>query len=1127
MNTGTMATEIATRDAQAREQALDCARSFVVQAPAGSGKTELLTQRVLALLGTVEAPEQIVAMTFTRKAAAEMRRRILGELLSDRRPEDCTAAHEQRTRALAMAAKARDAALGWKLTTATSRLRITTIDGFCGLLVRRAPWLSAAGGMPELLDDARTLHAEAARRTVARRDADDALGTSLRRVLDHIDGNATRLADLLAQLIGRRDAWRGLLSEDTASMRGALEDALRALCEATLERARTSLQPEHMQTWWRSACAAARALPDDTALQQAVALGHLPESADECGHWPRLCALLLRQDGGLRLTVNKRDGFPTTDREALETHKALLQELAATAGVEPVLQALSALVAPRYEESQWRTLDDLLTVFRHALAELSLCFSEHGAADHTEITLRALDALGDPHQPSPLLLRMDHRIRHLLVDEFQDTSDVQMRLLERLTAGWEPGDGRTLFLVGDPMQSIYRFRNANVGLFLRARDRGVGPLPLERLRLARNFRSQAGIVDWVNATFPQVFGTEDIQRGAVAYEPSASTKAALPAEAVLWHLCDAQQEALQIAELCSSIADGESIAILVRSRSHLRHILPALHAAGIRPQAVDIDALNERPAVLDLMSLARALNHPGDRVAWLSVLRAPWCGLPLPALQTLCSGLDRHAPLWLALEDEAHRQMLPAAELARLERVLPALRAAMRHRGRRSLPALVEHCWRALGGPACLDSPEALDQVQATIDAVAEAADGAALLDPAALQHALDGLFAASGTDPRVQIMTMHKAKGLQFDHVLLPGLHRKPRGNDRPALVQSSLLLDGHERPLLAPLPRRDGDDDPLFALLHRGVEGERDRAESDRLLYVAATRAIRQLHLFAQVERKADGELRLGSGLLARLWPAVEATVTQQLAEAAPEAPVSSPPADAAATPAPLPLRRLPADWQPPDTPEGLPRPAAPHITPETLLPFDWAGERARVTGTLYHLCVEYIAAGDGVKGWDAERIDRQRDWLLQRARAGGLGDKDAGLVVDRVLQALHRTLDDTDGRWLLQAGHEASACELAMDTMVDGHFRRLRIDRSFVDADGTRWIIDYKTGAHEGGDLDRFVAEEIERYRAQLQSYAALFADEGRPVKLALYLPLLPEGKRLVEVGMPPATSCQHSD
>src|SRR5208282_6001314 len=103
----------------------------------------------------------------------------------------------------------------------------------------------------------------------------------------------------------------------------------------------------------------------------------------------------------------------------------------------------------------------------------------------------------------------------------QDTSHTQFELLKTLTAGWEPGDGRTLFLVGDPMQSIYRFRQADVSLFLKARESGIGSITLEPLQLQTNFRSRPAVIAFVNSACGQTFPVEhDIEAGAIAYSES-------------------------------------------------------------------------------------------------------------------------------------------------------------------------------------------------------------------------------------------------------------------------------------------------------------------------------------------------------------------------------------------------------------------------------------------------------------------------------------------------------------------------------------------------------------------------------------------------------------------------------
>src|SRR5690606_13781928 len=176
-----------------------------------------------------------------------------------------------------------------------------------------------------------------------------------------------------------------------------------------------------------------------------------------------------------------------------------------------------------FTDTQWRVLGAQLMTLKLAVAQLHLRFAETREVDFIEIAQRAVHALGSADDPGELLLKLDASIRHLLIDEFQDTSLTQIHLLERLTSGWQPDDGRTLFLVGDPMQSIYRFRKADVGCFLTVKERGLGQIALTALELKDNFRSQGNLVDWVNASCGPVFPKENhSELGAIAYTPSVA-----------------------------------------------------------------------------------------------------------------------------------------------------------------------------------------------------------------------------------------------------------------------------------------------------------------------------------------------------------------------------------------------------------------------------------------------------------------------------------------------------------------------------------------------------------------------------------------------------------------------------
>ena len=322
----------------------------------------------------------------------------------------------------------------------------------------------------------------------------------------------------------------------------------------------------------------------------------------------------------------------------------------------------------------------LAALLKLAAAQLWAVFNEQGEADFVEVAQRALLALGDADAPSDLALQLDYRIQHLLVDEFQDTSPTQVQLLQRLTAGWQEEDGRTLFAVGDPMQSVYRFRKADVGLFLRAADSGIGGIALQRLRLCRNNRSCAALVDWVNQGFAGVFPARDsVTSGAIRYRPFVATRPSLAGadEGVRVHALvidretaaegndgAALREAQRILSIISEVRGHDparQIAVLVRARSHLDALVALIRRRqpALRFAAVEIESLAARQPVQDLLALTRALHHRADRVHWLAILRAPWCGLTLADLHALAAD-DQAATLWQLINDAARVQKLSA-----------------------------------------------------------------------------------------------------------------------------------------------------------------------------------------------------------------------------------------------------------------------------------------------------------------------------------------------------------------------------------------------------------------------------------------------------------------------------------
>jgi ATP-dependent exoDNAse (exonuclease V) beta subunit len=1103
-------------DEQNRRRALEL-DSFIVEAPAGAGKTELLTQRFLRLLAIVDEPEEIIAITFTNKAAGEMRARIQESFALARSDAEPQAAHKRVTWALAREALARDAERGWQLAAQPGRLRLTTIDALCASLARQMPLLSRFGTQPAVAEDARRHYEEAARRALEHLENADENADGIATALAHLDNDMTRLTRLLADMLARREQWRAIGGLDHPE--AALFETACALVREELEQVAATLDARWQQPLLPLARFAAANLGDEMLAGWTQPLAAEIEALPR---WRALADLLLTQKDEPRKTVNVKNGFPS-GKDAKAQKDAMLEFLAALdADALAALRRLRRLPLPDHADDT--VVQALARLLKLAAAELWLVFRSQGEVDFAELALRASAALGDAGAPTELALQLDYRIRHLLVDEFQDTSPTQVELLERLTAGWQPGDGRTLFLVGDPMQSIYRFRKADVGLFLRAAENGIGGLPLTSLRLSRNNRSFPEVVDWINTHFPALFPVHDEPlAGEIRYRPFVATRPALPGAGVWLHPVmvgqDADREAAARSEAAAVVALIEAewqadptrrIAVLARARDHLAALVAAIrrHPAGWRFAAVELEPLGARQVVQDLIALTRALHHRADRVNWLAILRAPWCGLRLADLHAL-AGDDHTATLWSLMNDDERIARLCADGQRRLAHLRAVLGEALAGQGRQRRRRWVEDVWRKLGGESCCDDESALRDAAAFFERL-DALDAAGRFAIDTLENDMARLFAAAdgAADGRLQLMTIHKSKGLEFDTVIVPGLARVNSKQDTPLLVWDTFPFADGERLLAAPVsPRRRTGNAPTLYEFLQTIEAERDANEEARVLYVAATRAIRALHLVATVTHDETGRQsapRSGT-LLARL---VAACVWPEMAEAK-DGNVPQP-ADALAAENSLAtfvphFQRLakpvtPANWWAPP----LAAPASSADTPTDAL--------AAALGTLTHACLEQIAGE--LDAWDTGRLERllpaAECWLACR----GWAPSEAALGAAQVTEWLRITLASAEGRWALRrrenqanelaltkvgAGNTVNAADATSETAQNAVTRV--IDRSFVE-DGVRWIIDWKT-AWLGRDVDPGrLAQHAERYRPQLEAYAALFADEGLPIRCAIF-------------------------
>jgi ATP-dependent helicase/nuclease subunit A len=1123
-------------DAHARIRALEL-DSFIVQAPAGSGKTELLTQRFLKLLAHVEHPEEVVALTFTNKAASEMRNRILMSLeaaAAGERPGN-DMPHKQITFDLSVEVlqqdKGRDKEHTWDLLQHPGRLKITTIDSLCNRLVSQMPYLSRFGASPQVTTNAKKHYQAAARETLALLEAQDDHAEPVSVALRYFDNDAGRLSALVAEMLEKRDQWYRQSELDWAQLHQKALAGLQHLLAQDLERAARAIGIDLQQQMIKPAQYASGKFEKTRALSLWNA--PLAGQVTELPLWRALATLTLKDDGERRTSLDARQGFPAADPVAKPLSQALL------AAIEQLseeaitcLQHIWKLPDIGHSDEEWKIIEGLSNLLTLAEAHLLLEFQRAGVVDFIAIAQSAIDALGSEEAPTDLALALDYRIQHLLIDEFQDTSPKQVELIAGLTRGWHAQDNetRTLFLVGDPMQSIYRFRKAEVGLFLEVAAKGIGAIRPTHLQLVRNNRSEWEIVQWVNQIFPAVFPqTSDAYRGAVGYASCATDKLSSDATRVHVHPAVGKRggdeakkaEALSVIGIVDAAREQDpsaSIGVLVRAKDHLAELIGTLRQ--LRPdllyQAVEIETLDERQSVQDLLSLTQALLHRADRVNWLAVLRAPWCGLTLEDLHAL-AGEDHHSTIWQLMRDDTRSSRLSDDGRLRLLHVRQVMEQALQHQGRQSLRRWVEQTWQLLGGRHSLATEADVQDAESYFSLLEELVQ-AGTIDIDTLKERVQDLYAQpnpASAARQIQLMSVHKSKGLEFDCVILPGLHSPPRKGDSVLLRWEPVDVPGVGRCVIPAAIGKKASTASLPSIYDflGDINTDRERYEMQRLLYVATTRARKSLHLLGTIQNKKKSgtnsensesayEAPVASSMLGLMWngPVGEAFISKAL---------NAPHKDA-------------------EEEKGLDNasfmPDLVRLNAESIRTLSVASESKQVEdpsasieheerddgtnlyaaiGTLVHRCLE-VVANDGTENWSPQRCIELKPayqaWLCSRGYTGNAPEVGANLA----LQALVTTLSSEVGQWILQRRDDAHAerplTSLAADggTDVANHI----VDRTFIENE-CRWIVDYKTVRCDAPDIFGYLNEHAEaNYREQLERYASLFVHEGRQTKAAIF-------------------------
>ncbi len=1174
-------------DQDARDAALDISHSLVVTAPAGSGKTGLLTFRVLKLLAVAAQPEEILAITFTKKAAKEMQERIISALqqadtFSQGKTAEQTwqAIHDidddfqQHTLRLAFAALENARTQQWQLIDNPNRLKIKTIDSFCRELAVSLPiasGLDASAGTATLPN---TLYGHAVDLLINEY-AQGQFVEPMNTLLDHFDGNLDKLKAQFVTMLAKRDQWLPLIMGLHAqeSIEESLNHTLAQLCVDKLEALTEHFWPYSHDVLPLTHLAAEnlKEMAPESPICQLHNVFSIPEPSlkSMATFWQPLAQLLTTTTDTFRKTVNKNTGFPPSAKEAKTQFTAHLKTLALDNTLLEHLAACKLFPTQGYTPEQSHIINTLGQLLPVSVAFLHIAFKQKTQVDFTEVMLAAHRALGiDSETPTDLNLLLDYKLNHILIDEFQDTSYTQLQLLELLTQAWQPDEHRTLFVVGDGMQSCYRFRNANVGIFLNIRDHGTQNIQPLAVNLNVNFRSNKGVVDWVNNVFSQTFPEHnDINYGAVTYEHSHAFNTESPNDAVscVGHVYhdnpdqispftakdDAKKQ--QIADIITTIkthqatSPNATIAVIAKAKKYLKEVIAALKDHTINHNAIDIDTLIERPEIHDLLTITRLLHNPHCHTTWLAFLRAPWCGLTLKEL-SLVGGeyaIKNQSPeaITTRLFDQDILNSVSEETRLRLVRARDVMYQQFAQQKRVPLSQTIEQCWYSLGGGLYVEHNYQQDNIDRYLQLVAsnEKAYELPIWDDFIEQ--LTQLFAiqkpdTTSTTPPVELMTMHKSKGLEFDYVFLIGLEGRGKNDDK-TLLNWSQYLDTQNtlHTLLSPLKSHTDDKpsalDTFIAKQHK----QSSLIEQNRLMYVACTRAKQKLYVHALLCEKHDTKTDTlsitppqASSLLAPLWPHTEAqfdliyTKTKHNEHSIETAKSIESTENE--------HNQLHVNTQPHlhahlDTQlldsystinlltEHINNTAekADKTTNVSNAPFNNTDtdfftnkeddEDKRVAGIFLHRLLQHY----GQKSIDtlhSHTVNEQETHWIRWLGTQGLNPQDATDTYHTTMQCLLRLKTDETFLWLMSPNFETSHCE--WELYYSKPLKKIIIDRFFIENE-TAWIIDYKSAKkHAGQSMDAFLHEQHMHYQDQLERYHAVIAHRypKLTIKTALYFP-----------------------
>ena len=1105
----------------AQHRASDPAASVWVGASAGTGKTKVLTDRVLRLLLGGTAPERILCLTFTRAAAAEMALRITRELArwtvaDDEALADTLAALTGARPGRATLERARR--LFAAVLDVPDGLKIQTIHAFCQSLLRRFPLEAGVAPNFEIADERMSMTLLGAARarllSTARPQAEEALASAM-AVMTAVIGEES-FGALLADVSRERDCFTALIARH-----GGIEGAIGAL------RARLGVaEGETADGLLAEACGddafdgatlarAARVLAGGTVTDQRR--GHKLAAWLDADHAGRRAgfgayrrAFFSQKDEPLQRLITRKlsDAHPEA-ADALAREQERIGAFLARWNAARVAESSAALI--EVAERHLRLYDDEKT--------------RHAVLDYGDQIARSRSLLARAGIAPWVLYKLDGGLDHLLIDEAQDTSPTQWAVIAALAEEFFAGEGaraapRTLFAVGDEKQSIFSFQGADARALAAAHRQfrvraKAAERPWESLPLAQSFRSTGAVLAAVDAVFARPEARAGVTAEAVpirhqvhrtgaagrvevwppvvpeekeptqpwtlpveregADDPAARLAGLIAARVASW----TQETAAAgsdgwLAARGRAIRPGDVMVLVRRRGPFVDHLLRAFKSRGVPVAGIDRMVLTEQLAVMDLIALGAFCLLPGDDLTLATVLKSPLIGLDEDALFRLAHGRGA-ASLWATLvqrrgEDSglegAHRALVAYRSAADTLAPFEFYSEVLGARGGRA----------ALLGRLGPESGDAIEEFLALALAYGRA-------HPPSLQGFLhwvqDGRAEIArdfeqGRD-EVRIMTVHGAKGLEAPVVFLPDTMRTPLARDPLVWLEEERADLGVGAVDGVLFPGRADREDPLTREARAQARTAQEE-EYRRLLYVAMTRAEDRLYVCGWQGRDTPPEdcwyALVRAGMKGRDGVETMAMAEgEALVHAEPQTAPLPPPAEpetAGDAPPPLP----PALLAPPAAEPPAPRPLAPsRALAETTpgLPIDKSAEQARLRGIAAHTLLEHLPAlAPGERPAAALRLLRSTS--LDAAEREALAASMIALVADPAFASL----------FAADALAEAPISAVVGERVISGQIDRLLVREREVIA------LDYKTGrAPEKGE------PVPEGYRVQMESYRAALA------------------------------------